>query len=102
MWGRHPTSTRDELISLAAPIEVSLGVARPSIAYSGLRDLSNAALSVADTPEGALTLELRSSDGALLARKDLTASSGSGVRGSFSATLRCHATGPPPTKAHTR
>jgi hypothetical protein len=47
----------------------------------------------ADTPEGALTAELRGSDGALLVKKDLTASSGSGVRGSFATTLRCHATG---------
>ncbi len=42
----------------------------------------------ADTPEGALTVELRGSDGALLVKKDITASSGSGVRGSFDTTLR--------------
>jgi hypothetical protein len=47
----------------------------------------------ADTPEGALTVELRGSDGGLLLRKDITASSGTGVRGSFETTLRCHATG---------
>jgi hypothetical protein len=48
----------------------------------------------ADTPEGALTVELRASDGGLLVKKDITASSGSGVRGSFHTTLGCSATGP--------
>jgi hypothetical protein len=47
----------------------------------------------ADTPEGALTVELRGADGALLVARDITASSGSGVRGSFATSLPCRTTG---------
>jgi hypothetical protein len=47
----------------------------------------------ADVFEASFTLELRRPDGALLGRADVTASSGSGTRGSFSAQLACHARG---------